>query len=159
MPITFCSGDIFATSPEIALAHGCNCAGAMGKGIAVEFKRRWPEMYGIYKRKCEEQTFDLGDVFPWQDPASPRVIYNLGTQKSFRRSKATTAAVAAAVQQMLIDAAELGSTHIAMPLIGAGLGGLPAADVQSILRDAAAETTIRLIVCDRYEAGKIPDGE
>lgn len=161
MPVNFCSGDIFATPPEVALAHGCNCAGAMGKGIAVEFKRRWPAMYDIYKRKCQDQTFGLGDLFAWQDPASSRVIYNLGTQKSWRRSKATIPAVEQAVEQavaqMLVAAKQFGSTQIAMPLIGAGLGGLPAADVQAILRSAAAQTTIRLIVCEHFVADQIPD--
>ncbi|WP_255671108.1 macro domain-containing protein [Blastopirellula sediminis] len=76
MSVIFCSGDIFETPTDVALSHGCNCAGAMGKGIAVEFKRRWPAMYAIYKKRCQDETFGLGDVFPWKDPASPRVIYN-----------------------------------------------------------------------------------
>lgn len=45
MPVSFESGDIFATTELRGFAHGCNCAGAMGKGIAVAFKQRWPAMY------------------------------------------------------------------------------------------------------------------
>ena len=38
-------GDIFSISGISCYAHGCNCAGAMGKGIALQFKKRFPQMY------------------------------------------------------------------------------------------------------------------
>ncbi|TWT34955.1 macro domain-containing protein [Blastopirellula retiformator] len=155
MSVEFCSGDIFATPEDVALAHGCNCAGAMGKGIAVEFKRRWPAMYKLYKARCQDETFGLGDVFPWPDPASPRIIYNLGTQRSWR-TKATLAAVEAAITNLLAAAAEHQSTQIALPLIGVGLGGLPAAEVKLLLQRAANDSPIQLIVCETFESGKTP---
>lgn len=37
MPTAFVKGDLFGASGLDALAHGCNCAGAMGEGIAIEF--------------------------------------------------------------------------------------------------------------------------
>jgi O-acetyl-ADP-ribose deacetylase (regulator of RNase III) len=40
MSIEARTGDLFAQPDLTALAHGCNCAGAMGKGIAVPFKQR-----------------------------------------------------------------------------------------------------------------------
>ena len=42
MPAQFTEGDLFAAEGIRAWAHGCNCAGSMGAGIAVEFKRRFP---------------------------------------------------------------------------------------------------------------------
>lgn len=36
-------------------AHGRNCAGAMGKGIALQFKERFPKMYLEYKQLCKEK--------------------------------------------------------------------------------------------------------
>ena len=41
-------GDIFSISGISCYAHGCNCAGAMGKGIALQFKKRFPQMYLQY---------------------------------------------------------------------------------------------------------------
>ena len=38
-------GDIFRIDGVSSYAHGCNCAGAMGKGIAVQFKSKYPDMY------------------------------------------------------------------------------------------------------------------
>lgn len=53
--------DLFASELP-ALGHGCNSAGAMGKGIAVEFRRRWPAMFDEYKRRCADGSFKLGDL-------------------------------------------------------------------------------------------------
>lgn len=41
-------GDIFRIEGVSSYAHGCNCAGAMGKGIAVQFKDKYPDMYLEY---------------------------------------------------------------------------------------------------------------
>lgn len=43
-------GDIFSISGISCYAHGCNCAGAMGKGIALQFKKRFPQMYLQYRK-------------------------------------------------------------------------------------------------------------
>lgn len=42
-------GDIFTLTDVTSFAHGCNCAGAMGKGIALQFRNKYPEMYLEYK--------------------------------------------------------------------------------------------------------------
>ncbi|MCE9385120.1 macro domain-containing protein, partial [Bacteroides fragilis] len=47
-------GDIFRIDGVSSYAHGCNCAGAMGKGIAVQFKSKYPDMYLEYKQLCKE---------------------------------------------------------------------------------------------------------
>ena len=56
-------GDIFSISGISCYAHGCNCAGAMGKGIALQFKKRFPQMYLQYRKKCLQNQFHPGDVF------------------------------------------------------------------------------------------------
>jgi O-acetyl-ADP-ribose deacetylase (regulator of RNase III) len=82
MPTRFVKGDLFQTRDLDALAHGCNCAGAMGKGIAVEFRKRFPEMYAEYKARCARRSFALGDVFAWRQ--GDITIFNLGTQRTWR---------------------------------------------------------------------------
>ena len=59
-------GDIFDLPYIHCYAHGCNCAGAMGKGIALQFKNKYPEMYLQYKKKCIQGEFKLGDIFEYQ---------------------------------------------------------------------------------------------
>ncbi|MEU5187397.1 macro domain-containing protein [Streptomyces klenkii] len=120
--IEFRVGDLFGASDADALAHGCNCAGAMGRGIAVEFKRRWPLMYKEYQTLCRDGKFGVGGAFPWRTPEG-LLIYNLGTQAHWRVG-AELSGVVAAVKAMLDHAAEHDVRRIAMPRIAAGLGGL-----------------------------------
>ncbi|MEP7218688.1 MAG: hypothetical protein ABI876_07205 [Bacteroidota bacterium] len=56
MAIECTTGDLFAMPELTAMAHGCTCAAAIGKGIAVEFKRRWPTMYSEYRHRCHSGT-------------------------------------------------------------------------------------------------------
>ena len=53
-------GDIFRISQVCNFAHGCNCAGVMGKGIALQFKKRFPQMYEQYKTCVEVASSLLG---------------------------------------------------------------------------------------------------
>lgn len=54
-------GDIFRIDGVSSYAHGCNCAGAMGKGIAVQFKSKYPDMYLelIFQRSIIQQTLSV----------------------------------------------------------------------------------------------------
>ena len=75
-------GDIFQLEGIHSFAHGCNCAGAMGKGIAVQFKLKFPKMYEEYRILCKNGQFLPGDVYTYQHEKG--VVFNLGTQKSWR---------------------------------------------------------------------------
>jgi O-acetyl-ADP-ribose deacetylase (regulator of RNase III) len=83
MPIQFVAGDLFANRfGARALAHGCNCQGSMGAGIATGFRDRYPEMYTEYRRLCKAQPrqFNPGDAWLWKAEGQPWV-FNLATQE------------------------------------------------------------------------------
>jgi O-acetyl-ADP-ribose deacetylase (regulator of RNase III) len=119
MPIEFVSGDIFQSDAQ-TIGHGCNCRGKMGAGIAVEFKRRHPEMFQEYRRRCHKGEFNPGAYYLYKD-ATPWVL-NLATQDSSRG--ATLEYVEQCLQNITEHYEELGITSLALPRIGAGLGGL-----------------------------------
>ncbi|DAA74171.1 TPA_exp: hypothetical protein A8136_3669 [Trichophyton benhamiae CBS 112371] len=50
--ITEIEGDLFLAPEGAALIHACNCQGSWGKGIALEFKNRYPAAYQIYRSYC-----------------------------------------------------------------------------------------------------------
>lgn len=77
--IEYRQGDLF-TAGLPALAHGCNCQGVMGAGIAVQFRDRWPGMYEAYRQRCQWGEYIPGDVMPWRDLGTGTVIFNLATQ-------------------------------------------------------------------------------
>lgn len=53
MSVKVVQGDLFDSSAQ-TLVNTVNCVGAMGKGIALEFKKRYPAMYKRYKELCEQ---------------------------------------------------------------------------------------------------------
>jgi O-acetyl-ADP-ribose deacetylase (regulator of RNase III) len=153
MPATFLNGDLFHHDGLRAYAHGCNCAGAMGKGIAVEFKSRFPKMYAEYKKRCADGRFVLGDVFMWKEAGS--TVFNLGTQTSWT-TKAELAAVEGSVTKMVALAEEHEIARIGLPRIGAGLGGLSWPEVRAALERIGKATRVDLVVFEEFVPAKKP---
>jgi len=117
MPSRYVSGDLFANEHQAqALAHGCNCKGSMGAGIAVGFRERYPAMYIEYRRRCKAtpREFNVGDAFLWKAGDQPWV-FNLGTQEDYWRSRATYEGVETVLRTMRAQAD--GIQSIAIPRI------------------------------------------
>ena len=142
-------GDIFNIPGVTSYAHGCNCAGAMGKGIALQFKDKFPEMYAEYKAMCTAGAYNPGDVFDYCYGEGH--IYNLGTQTTWR-TKARLEYIEEAVTKMLELASQENVDKIALPAIGAGLGGLRWDDVKIVLDRASAKfPDIDMYVVETYQ--------
>lgn len=142
-------GNIFAIEGVNCYAHGCNCAGAMGKGIALQFKKKYPSMYIQYKQLCSEGKFILGDVFEYM--SGNEHIYNLGTQETWR-TKAELNAIKKSVYKMLASATKNNISAIAIPKVGAGLGGVSWLEVKEVLEEVVLEfPKIDLIVVENYK--------
>src|SRR6185437_4157628 len=84
-----------------AFAHGCNCQGSMGAGVAKTIRALYPAMYEEYRRRCkaEPRQYNLGDCWLWKDADRPWV-FNLGTQEGYWRSRASYEAIEAALRRM-----------------------------------------------------------
>ena len=143
MAVEYRTGDLFAQPDIAALAHGCNAAGAMGKGIAAFFKQRWPATYDAYRARCAAGAFNPGDVFAWDAPGV--TIFNLGTEKHWRTG-ATLEAIERSLAAMIVEAERRGIIAVAMPRIGAGYGGLPWETVRPSIERAAASSAVKLVV-------------
>jgi O-acetyl-ADP-ribose deacetylase (regulator of RNase III) len=152
MPTKFVKGDLFAEGLK-ALAHGCNCGGAMGKGIAVEFRERFPEMYAEYKERCADGRFKLGDCFVWTQ--KDITVFNLGTQKHWR-TKAELPAIEKSVRAMVQHAEQARIPRSGLPKIGAGLGGLPWDQVRSVLTAIGNSTSVELVVFEEFAKAGAP---
>ena len=147
MGSSFVKGDLFHYPGLDALAHGCNCAGAMGKGIAVEFRDRFPDMYAEYRKRCLAGTFKLGDVFTWTNGSI--TVFNLGTQRTWRTG-AQLEAIEASVKKMLSQAETMGLTRIGLPRIGSGLGGLPWNSVRTLLCRLGQASNTELVIFEEF---------
>jgi O-acetyl-ADP-ribose deacetylase (regulator of RNase III) len=144
MVITEVRGDLL-DSGLAALAHGCNCSGTMGAGVARDIRRRWPSLYCLYRNACRTGGFLPGDVLVW---SGPPVVYNLAVQLR-PGPMASLAAIEVAVARMLDLAEADGVSGIGMPRIGCGPGGLRWAEVGPVLDDLAAASEVDLVVFEK----------
>jgi O-acetyl-ADP-ribose deacetylase (regulator of RNase III) len=156
MPIRFIAGDLFDNEHAArAFAHGCNCQGSMGAGIAKTFRARYPLMYEEYRRRCkaEPRRFNLGDWWLWKADDQPWV-FNLGTQEGYGRSRASYEAIETALREMRRQADAERITSIAMPRIGVGYGGLSWKKVRAIIETVFGDLAGTLIVYEEFVAGE-----
>lgn len=56
------TGDLFKSDSQ-TIVNTVNCVGAMGKGIALEYKKRYPEMYIKYKKLCNDNLIKIGTLY------------------------------------------------------------------------------------------------
>src|SRR5262245_40775807 len=75
-------GNLFESRAK-TLVNTVNCVGVMGKGIALGFKERFPEMYEDYRRRCERKEVKLGRPYLYKGPVHPWIL-NFPTKNHWR---------------------------------------------------------------------------
>jgi O-acetyl-ADP-ribose deacetylase (regulator of RNase III)/uncharacterized protein YwgA len=127
MTITFKSGDLFLDKAE-ALVNTVNCVGVMGKGVALEFKRRWPENYKVYKKACDAKLLRPGSMLIFEltnlfGKSEPKFIVNFPT-KDHWRAKSKLEYISEGLDALVGDIKKYKIKSIAIPPLGCGNGGL-----------------------------------
>ena len=123
------TGNLFDEDAE-ALVNSVNCVGVMGRGIALEFKKRFPENFKAYAKACERNEVQPGRMFVHATGQfSPRYIINFPTKrhwKAMSRMEDIETGLDALVQE--IQRRDIRS--VAIPSLGSGLGELRWEDVR-----------------------------
>jgi O-acetyl-ADP-ribose deacetylase (regulator of RNase III)/uncharacterized protein YwgA len=136
-------GDMFE-SRATALVNTVNCVGVMGKGVAAEFKKRYPKMYENYRARCEEGLVRLGFPYPYRDPSGV-VIVNFPT-KDHWRSPSRLSDIDRGLDHLVAHLSDWRISSIAMPPLGCGNGGLDWSEVGPLifskLKEAAVDVEI-----------------
>jgi len=117
-------GDLFASTAD-AILNPVNCEGVMGAGLALEFKRRYPDNFRAYADFCKLGSLEPGVLLPV--PLSivtpPYYIVNFPTKDCWRNPSKYEY-----IEQGLVTLEAWcwheGIETVAMPALGAGLGGL-----------------------------------
>lgn len=119
MKIIYKTGNLLdATEP--AIVHGCNAQGVMGSGVAKAIRDKWPEVYETYRLHHVTRRLWLGSVIRVRTPEF--VILNAITQHQYGRDGSKYVSYDA-VAEAFSRINEMGDGPVALPLIGAGLGG------------------------------------
>lgn len=123
MTIRYVKGDLLASNLGF-IAHGCNCRGVMGSGIAAQIRSRWPNVYEVYRLKHQTMGLELGTILPVRT-LDGRMIINCMTQDDYGTGKmhADYDAITSCIQLMDQHARDWDACEIGLPKIGAGLAG------------------------------------
>lgn len=135
MPREF-QGDIFL-APAEALVNPVNCVGVMGKGLALQFKQRFPANFHAYREACRKGLVRPGKVFIFDTGGtSPRFIINFPTKRHWR-DRSRLEDIRAGLRDLAREVASRCISSVAIPPIGCGLGGLMRTEVFPLIRSFA----------------------
>jgi O-acetyl-ADP-ribose deacetylase (regulator of RNase III)/uncharacterized protein YwgA len=123
-------GNLFESKLQ-TLVNTVNCVGVMGKGVALEFKKRFPAMYADYKARCAAGRVRLGEPYRYADGFDTLII-NFPT-KGHWRSPSRLVDIIHGLDYFAAHFREWGVTSVAMPPLGCGNGGLEWAVVGPLL--------------------------
>jgi O-acetyl-ADP-ribose deacetylase (regulator of RNase III) len=127
--IQFMTGDLLRADAE-ALVNPVNCLGVMGRGLALQFKRNYPDNFMVYKGACGRGEVRLGEMFVYETRThrNPRFIINFPTKRHWR-DNSHMGDISLGLEALVKKIGALGIASIAIPALGCGLGSLDWAQV------------------------------
>lgn len=123
-------GDLFESRAQ-TLVNTVNCVGVMGKGVAEQFKLRFPAMFEDYKSRTDRKAVRLGEPYLYRDQSGTQII-NFPT-KDHWRSPSRLADIERGLEYLAAHAPEWGIVSIALPPLGCGNGGLEWSEVGPLI--------------------------
>jgi O-acetyl-ADP-ribose deacetylase (regulator of RNase III)/uncharacterized protein YwgA len=123
-------GDLFASQAQ-TLVNTVNCVGVMGKGVALEFKKRFPRMARDYEARCARGEVRLGRPYLYSDETGARII-NFPTKGHWRASSRVSD-IELGLEYLVQHLTEWKVTSIALPPLGCGNGGLEWSEVGPLI--------------------------
>ena len=134
--IEFKHDDILTADVE-ALVNTVNCVGVMGRGIALQFRKAFPENYKAYKAVCDRGELRPGELFVYATGrlTNPRYIINFAT-KDHWKGNSRLSYIESGLRALGHEVRRLNIRSIAIPPLGSGLGGLSWSDVRPRIEHA-----------------------
>ncbi len=134
--IKLVQGDILKGEAD-ALVNTVNCVGVMGRGIALQFRKAFPENFKAYKIACDKNEVQPGKVlvFDTLKITKPRYIINLPTKRHWK-AKSRMEDIEIGLKALLDEVRTRSIQSIAVPPLGCGLGGLEWSNVRRKIEEA-----------------------
>ena len=120
MVIKYTKGNIFDSQCQ-AIINTVNCEGKMGKGLAYQFKKKFPEMEQDYVKVCLNGELYPGKLHIYQEKNF--LIINFPTKKKWRE-KSKIEYIIIGLRKLKEEIVKRGINSVAIPPLGAGNGGL-----------------------------------
>ncbi|HCO95175.1 MAG TPA: Appr-1-p processing protein [Phycisphaerales bacterium] len=150
-------GDILKADAE-ALVNTVNCVGVMGRGIALQFRKAFPENFKAYKSACDKKKFHPGMmlVCDMNRFENPKYVVNFPTKRHWK-GKSKIEDIESGLEALVKEVAKREIRSIAIPPLGCGLGGLSWNQVKPMIQkafDALSDVHVLL-----YEPAGAPAAE
>ncbi|MBP1736139.1 MAG: Appr-p processing protein [Oscillospiraceae bacterium] len=127
--IQYTTGDLLLSSTQ-ALVNTVNCEGYMGKGIAYQFKLKFPENNADYIKACKVGSLRIGTIHYYQE--KDKIIINFPTKNKWRE-KSKMEYIESGLNSLILVIEELKIQSISIPPLGSGNGGLVWSDVKALI--------------------------
>jgi len=137
--ITYQTGNILHDQAD-AIINTVNTVGVMGKGLALQFKKAFPENFKEYKKACDDKSLVTGQVLsvPLNSMNPPFYIINFPT-KAHWKGKSKLEYIEQGLESLKAEVKRLNLKSVAIPALGSGLGGLPWHKVEQLIQSSLSE--------------------
>jgi O-acetyl-ADP-ribose deacetylase (regulator of RNase III) len=140
--ITYVYGDIFY-SPARVLVNPVNTVGAMGNGLAYDFKRFFPDMYEAYRELCHDDRFQIGQLLMYR--TANKWVLNFPTKRHFR-ADSQLEYIEAGLKKFARTYADQNITSVSFPALGTGTGNLDWEEVRPLMESYLAPLPISVFI-------------
>ena len=147
MTIKYVSGDLL-TYPAEAIINTVNCVGVMGKGIALQFKQKYPENFRNYAKECKAGNVTTGKMLVYDCgmlSENPRYIINFPTKQHWRNNSKIEY-ITSGLDDLVNVIEKYQIKSIAIPQLGCGNGGLIWEEVEDIIIDRLSHLNIEVFI-------------
>lgn len=145
--IHYVTGNILDSEAQ-ALVNTVNTVGVMGKGIALQFKKAYPNNYKLYSSACKKKEVVVGKMFVSIDSnlqSGEKVIINFPTKQNWR-NPSEYSYISEGLNDLLKVINQYNIKSIAIPPLGAGNGGLKWVKVKKLIEDKLRHLDIDIFV-------------
>lgn len=141
-------GDLLARR---VIGHGVNAKGVMNAGLAKQVRQKYPGNFQHYKSLVGVHLLFPGRVYAWREPKERgAIVFNLVTQFE-PGPEATLWIVRSTMMHLPAEMRRMKVRHIYLPRLGCGIGGLQWKDVRKVIREAARDINITVVIPEKGE--------
>ena len=151
--IEYIEGNIF-DSPAQVIVNPVNTVGVMGKGIALSFKQRYPEMFQRYKVICEKHQLTIGKLMLFYEADHWLLLF---PTKENWRNPSKLEYIEKGLMKFVSTYAEKGINSIAFPCLGCGNGELNWNDVKPLMEKYLNPLPIDVYIYLRADNADVPE--
>ena len=133
--IEYKNGDILREDVE-AIVNTVNCVGIMGRGLALQFKNKFPQNFKEYQLACTNKEVQLGKMFVHQTGQliNPKYIINFPTKGHWKQNSKIED-ISNGLDDLITIIEKYSIKSIAIPPLGSGLGGLDWKMVKKLIEE------------------------